>query len=132
MTLDPEAIHEKAKNYAAAWSSHDPVAVAAHYEADGHITINDGAPTVGTEAIVATVQGFYDGFPDLIVRLDELRSAGNRALFCWTLTGTNLKTGNSIRIKGWEDWRLSDSNKVTESLGRFDAAEFERQVAEGI
>ncbi len=41
-------------------------------------------------------------------------------------------SGHLVRISGWEAWRLSDAVLVSESLGRFDAVEYERQLAEGI
>ena len=105
------------------------------YEENGRITINDGEPVVGRAAIADVAQSFYNDFPDLVVRLDEIRSAGDRAVFLWTLEGTNTGPGGSghaVKISGWEAWRLSDAVRVIESDGRFDSAEYERQLAEGI
>ncbi len=33
---------------------------------------------------------------------------------------------------GWEEWMLSDDLLVRESLGRYDAVEYDRQIAEEV
>jgi hypothetical protein len=76
--------------------------------------------------------GFYAEFPDLIVHLDDIRAAGSQAIFVWTLEGTHAGIGNRVKVQGWEEWTLSDDCLVASSLGRFDAAEYDRQIAEGI
>jgi hypothetical protein len=83
------------------------------------------------EAIVAMVAGFYAEFPDLIVRCDELRTAGDNAIFVWTLEGHHAETKNYVKVAGWEEWELDENMKVKSSLGWFDAEEYNRQVAEG-
>jgi uncharacterized protein (TIGR02246 family) len=117
--------------YAAAWTSHVPDAVASFYEADGRITINGGEPLVGRSAIADMAKGFYSAFPDLVVRMDDVRRAGDNAIFVWTLEGRHSETGNAVKVGGWEEWRLSGDLLVRESLGRYDAVEYERQVAHG-
>lgn len=121
-----------AERYAAARSSHSPDAVAAFYAKDGRITINDGEPLVGRAAIADMAKGFYGEFPDLVVHLDEIRIAGHRAIFVWTLEGTRSKTGNPVKVGGWEEWLLTVDLLVSESLRRFDAVEYDRQIAEGV
>ena len=117
-----------AARYAAAWSSHQPDAVAAFYTEDARLAVNDGDPVVGREAIAGVAAGFYAEFPDLIVRLDEIRVAGRKAIFLWNLEGTHSGTGNRVNLPGWEEWVLSDDGLLLESMGRFDATEYERQV----
>lgn len=101
----------------------------------------DEAPRVasiavsGHAAIADVAQGFYNELPDLVVRLDEIRAARNRAVFMWTLEGTNNGpdgSGHAVEISGWEAWLLSDAVRVSVSDGRFEAVEHERQLAEGI
>jgi len=121
-----------AERYAKAWSSRSPEAVASFCEENGRITINNGEPLIGRAAIAEMAQGFYGEFPDLVVRLDEIRTAGHNAVFLWTLEGTHSETGKSVKVSGWEEWLLSDNVLVSELLGRFDAAEYDRQVAEGV
>ncbi len=70
-------------------------------------------------------------FPDLVVGLDRLERRGARVLYSWTLTGTNTGpggTGRAVRVSGWEDWAFGPDGLIIESLGRFDAAEYDRQV----
>ena len=132
MALNPNDIRDMAERYAKAWSSHSPEAVASFFEEDGRISINNGEPIVGRAAIAEMAQGFYREFPDLVVHLDEVRTAGNNAIFVWTLEGKHSETGNFVKVGGWEEWTLSDNVLVSSSLGRFDAAEYDRQVAEGL
>ncbi len=122
------------RKYTQAWCSHDPNAVASFYAADGRIVINDGEPCVGRSAVAEMAQGFFNGFPDLIVRMDSIRTSGTYCVFQWTLEGTNSGpdgTGNRVEVSGWEYWRLTDDGLVADSKGHFNAAEFERQLAGG-
>ena len=132
MALEPKDIRDMAERYAKAWSSHSPEAVASFYEEDGSISINNGDLILGRVAIAEMAKGFYSEFPDLVVHLDEIRTAGNNAIFVWTLEGRHSETGNSVKVGGWEEWILSDNILVSASLGRFDVVEYDRQVAEGI
>ncbi len=78
---------------------------------------------------------FFEDFPDLVLRMDDLRSGGNQAIYLWTLEGTNSGpggTGNFVRISGWQNWRLSDDLLILEADGGFDAAGYERQIREGV
>lgn len=132
MPLRPEDVRDMAQRYAQAWSSGDPEAVASFYAPDGRITINDGDPIVGRAAVAEMAGGFHGEFPDLVVHLDEIRTAGNSAVFLWTLEGKHSGTGHQVKVSGWEEWTLSDDVLVSNSFGRFDAVEYDRQVAEGL
>ena len=63
--------------------------------------------------------------------MDDARKAGDHAIFIWTLEGTHSETDNFVKVGGWEEWLLSEELLVRESLGRYDVAEYERQVAHG-
>jgi hypothetical protein len=102
--------------------------VAAFYAEDGWIAINGGEPSRGREEIAAMVQAFYDDFPDLMVRMDDMRSSASHGVYRWTLEGTHAGTGNRVEISGWEYWRYSDDGLVAESLGHYDAGDYRRQV----
>ena len=132
MAPTPNSVHDMAAKYAAAWSSQSPDGVASFYAPDGKIAINGGDEIAGRAAIADMAAGFYAEFPDLIVHLDDIRAAGSQAIFVWTLEGTHAGTGNKVKVQGWEEWTLSDDCLVASSLGRFDAAEYDRQIAEGI
>lgn len=116
-------------DYANAWSSKSPAAVAAFYAQDGRIVVNNGTPSVGHKAIAEMANGFYTAFPDLVVRCDTIRVAGRHALFAWTLEGHHAQTKNFVRVAGWEEWELDENHKVRSSMGWFDAADYDAQIA---
>lgn len=128
MSMSPEKAKLMAENYSKAWCSHNPQAVASFYAEDGRIVINDGEPSNGRTEIAEMAQAFYNDFPDLIVRMDSIRSSGTHAVFMWTLDGTNVTTGNRVEVSGWEYWRYSKEGLVAESAGHFDADDYQRQV----
>ncbi|MDX1498691.1 MAG: nuclear transport factor 2 family protein [Woeseiaceae bacterium] len=124
-------LEDFALRYAAAWSSGDPVAFAAFYAEDGVLRINDGKPSVGRDAVTETARGFMTAFPDMIVRLVELRAANGRVDFHWHWTGTNTGpggTGNAVDLRGFERWTLDDDGLILESHGHLDQAEYDRQL----
>jgi steroid delta-isomerase-like uncharacterized protein len=123
-----------ATRYAAAWSSQNPASLAAFYAEDGSLTVNAGAPSVGRAAITAAAQGFMTAFPDMVVKMDEVRGNGSHAVFRWIWTGTNTGpggTGKSVRIKGYEEWTIGADGLIAESKGHYDAAEYQRQLQSG-
>src|SRR4029453_1926309 len=95
--------------YAGAWCSQNPESVAAFFAENGSISINNGPPATGRAAIAREAQAFMTIFPDMIVTMDKVVQGPNGTEFHWTLTGTNTGpggTGNSVRISGYELWRL--------------------------
>ncbi len=128
MSISPEQAKKMAENYAKAWCSHDPNAVASFYSEDGRIVINGGEPSSGRTEIAEMAQAFYTDFPDLVVRMDSIRSSGTHGIFMWTLEGTNTTTSNHVEVSGWEYWRYSEEGLVAESAGHFDANDYQRQV----
>lgn len=125
-------IEDFARRYTAAWCSGDPASVAAFYASDASLTINGGTPSVGTAGITEAARGFMEAFPDMRVLMDGIRLGDDVVEYHWTLVGTNAKTGNSVRISGYEDWTFGDDGLVADSQGHYDAAEYDRQVAEGL
>jgi uncharacterized protein (TIGR02246 family) len=114
--------------YASAWSSGDPAAVAAFFTPDGEISVNRGDALVGTKALIEMAAGFYKEFPDLDLSCDLMRCAGQHAVFVWTLEGHHSETKNHVVVRGWEEWELDDSLKVRKSSGWFDAEDYQRQI----
>ena len=131
MATKNDILQTLASGYAAAWSSGDPDAVAGFYAADGQISINRGEPLKGTRAIAEMAAGFHAEFPDLEIRCDLMRCAGQHAVFVWTLEGHHTETKNHVVVGGWEEWELDENNKVRKSLGWFDAEEYQRQIDGG-
>ena len=128
-------LRDFATRYTAAWCSQDAASVAAFFSPNGSLTINGGAPAVGRRAITEAAQGFMSAFPDLKVYMDDLIETQGRLTYKWTLDGTNAGpggTGKRVRIHGFEIWRIGDDGLVSESLGNYDAAEYQRQVEHGV
>jgi hypothetical protein len=71
-------------------------------------------------------------FPDLVVTFDKLEPRVDRTAFHWTLIGTHAGTGNHVRISGDELWNIDNAGLIAGSSGRFDAAEYERQLKHGL
>jgi uncharacterized protein (TIGR02246 family) len=135
MAIDPVAIRRFAEDYTAAWCSMDPDRVAAHFASRGSLAINGGAPAVGRDAIADTARGFYAALPDMQVFFDDLVIAGARIEYHWTFTGTNTGpggTGNAVRVPGYEEWTIDAEGLIAVSSGHYDAAEYARQLAEGV
>lgn len=126
--MDAARLRDFATRYTAAWCSQHAASVAAHFAADGTLTINGGTPSVGRAAIAAAAQGFMTDFPDLVVAMDGIAIDGARAVYRWRLTGTHGSTGASVRISGHEEWTLDADGLIADSLGHFDAADYQRQL----
>lgn len=135
MAVDPVRLRRFAEEYTAAWCSMDPDRVAAHFAPSGSLAINDGAPAVGRHAISATAKSFYTALPDMQVYFDDLVIDDRRIEYHWTFTGTNTGpggTGRAVRVSGYEDWTLDDNGLIAASSGHYDAAEYARQLADGV
>ena len=76
--MDIAELAEFATRYAEAWSGQDPKAFASFYAENGSLTINDGAPSVGRDAVEQTAREFMTAFPDMVVRMVELSRDGER------------------------------------------------------
>jgi uncharacterized protein (TIGR02246 family) len=120
-----------AARYAEAWSGQVPENLAAFYAEDGALSVNDGAPSVGREAIASTARAFMEAFPDMVVVMDSVKGDADHATFYWTWTGTNTGpggTGRPVRLSGYEEWTLNPVGRIVESRGHYDEAEYRRQV----
>ena len=117
-----------AKRYAKAWCSQKSEGVAAFFIENGSLKVNDGPPAVGRAAIAEVARGFMADFPDMIVSCDKVEAGDGKIAFHWTLTGTHAGTGNCVRITGYELWKFDNDGLIAESKGRFDAADYQRQL----
>lgn len=132
--LERENLKEFATDYAIAWSSQDPARVAACFAPNGSLTINDGTPAVGREAIAARVKQVMTDFPDLAVKMDELSFFKADIDFNWTLTGKNTGpggTGKAVKISGYEEWTIGSDGLIAASKGYYDEDDYQRQLAGG-
>lgn len=134
MIPEPDQLRDFAVRYTAAWCSQDPASVAASYSPEGSLSVN-GAPAVGRSAIAAVAQGFMTSFPDMQLLMDDIVMQGSRAIYHWTLIGTNTGpggTGHQVRISGFEVWKFGDDGLIAESQGHFDSAAYQRQLERGV
>jgi SnoaL-like domain len=132
--IDPAELREFAARYTAAWCGRNANNVAAFYSLDGSLSVNGDAPAVGRYAISQLAQSFMTVFPDLHLIMDKLMVQEDGAEYHWTLTGTNTGpggTGNRVRISGFERWRIGADGLIAVSQGRFDTADYRRQLEGG-
>jgi hypothetical protein len=74
-------------------------------------------------------------FPDLCVVMNDLRLQADEPEYHWTLSGTNTGTGGTghrVRISGFERWRIGSDGLIASSQGHFYAAEYRRQLEQGV
>jgi uncharacterized protein (TIGR02246 family) len=135
MKIEPAHLRDLAKRYTAAWCSQDPSSVAAFYSPQGSLRVNGAAPAVGRDAIGEVAQAFMTAFPDMEVTMDDVVVRGDRAVYHWTLAGTNAGpggTGQRVRISGFEVWEIGNDGLIAESQGHFDEGAYQRQLEHGI
>lgn len=135
MKLELPWLRDFAARYTAAWCSKDAARVAAFYSLNGSLSINGGAPARGRSAIAEVARGFMSALPDLMVAMDNALVECDRALYHWTLSGTNTGpggTGQRVRISGFEVWKMGADGLIAESQGHFDDAAYQYQLKHGI
>lgn len=135
MLHDSIGLRDFAERYTAAWCSHNPESVAAFYSQQGSLRVNADPPAIGRAAIAQVAQSFMTAFPDLVVAMDDLRLHGDEPEYHWTLSGANTGlggTGQRVRISGFERWTIDSDGLIATSEGHFDAAEYRRQLDQGI
>ena len=133
--MNKEKLTSFGKKYASAWCSQNPANVAGFFSTNGSLKVNTDLPAVGREAITKVAQGFMSAFPDMIVAMDSMVTKPNGTEFHWTLTGTNSGvggTGNKVKISGFEVWRFDGNGLIQESIGSFDADEYNRQLKKDV
>ena len=121
-----DQLQKFATRYAKAWCSQDPEKVAGFFAERGSISINNGPPAAGRAAIAKEAEAFMTTFPDMVVTFDRLEPRGDAVAFHWTLIGTNTGpggTGNSVRISGYELWKIDNDGLIAESEGHFDSVD---------
>ena len=135
MQTDSARLRDFATRYTAAWCSQNPASVAAFFSPEASLTVNQGTPAVGRSEITELARSFMTTFPDLKIVMDDLRIHADHAEYRWTLIGTNSApggTGHRVRISGFEKWQISPDGLIASSEGSFDAAEYRRQLEQGI
>jgi predicted ester cyclase len=131
MPLPLAQLRDFATRYTAAWCSQNPEAVASFFSTNGSLKINDAAPSVGRSALTEAARSFMTAFPDLKISMNDVISRGPRVEYHWTLEGTNSGTGKKVCISGYEEWLFNEGGLIEDSLGHFDATDYQRQLQHG-
>jgi len=134
LPMSPEELQDFATRYTAAWCSQDAASVAEFFAEYGSLTVNEGTPAIGREAITDVAQLFMTAFSDLEVSMDRLDITADHIKYLWTLKGTNDGpggTGNKVCISGFEEWIIDEDGLVAESRGHFDNEDYRRQLEHG-
>ncbi|MFN3982408.1 MAG: ester cyclase [Caldilinea sp.] len=113
----------------AAWNSHDPVRVAAHYTEDCRvIDVAIAQAPVGRAGVQRMFEAYYQAFPDLEITPDVIITEGNRVAVFWTAHATHQGTilnippsGKTVTTRGVNYLALQDG-KVCETLTIWDVA----------
>ena len=129
--MTPEELNAHATGYTEAWNSGDPAAVAMYFSENGSLKVNDAEPAVGRNAIANVAQGFMTAFPDMELQMRELEIAEDSIKFHWRYLGTNTGpggTGAAVDFSGFEEWTFGPDKLVVQSLGHFDADEYQAQL----
>jgi len=132
--MNNEKLNEIGRQYTAAWNSQNPGNVAAFF-AEGATLYVNGTAATGREAITGVARGFMTGFPDMKLLLDKLEIQPDQVVFHWTFIGTNSGpkgTGNAVHFSGYEEWTIGEDGLIVESLGHFDADEYQHQLINGV
>ena len=99
------------------------------------LTVNNGVPAVGRNAITEVARSFMTAFPDMRVVMDELLVHGDRIKYRWTLSGSNTGpggAGHQVCISGFELWQIAADGLIASSQGQFNADEYRRQLEQGV
>ena len=134
MQIDRTKLRDFAARYTVAWCSQNPASVAGFFSPGASLSVNNEAPAVGRAEITELARSFMTTFPDLKIVMEDLRIQEDFAEYHWTLIGTNTGpggTGHRVRISGFEKWHISADGLIASSQGRFDAAEYQRQLKYG-
>ena len=130
-TAEYDKMVEFGQKYTDAWNSKVPEKMASFYAEDGILTVNNGNPSIGREQLAKTAQSYMEAFPDLELTMDSLTKKNGKYRYYWTFKGTNSGpngTGNKVNFSGFEEWTMNDQGLVQESIGTYDAEEYERQL----
>jgi hypothetical protein len=69
-------------------------------------------------------------FPDMVVRLVEVRQKGDVVEFHWHWTGANTGpggTGAEVDLRGFEEWTFADG-LIKSMQGHMESEEYQRQL----
>jgi len=120
-----------AKQWIAAWNSHDPQKMLPLFTDDAlYEDVAFGSVNHGTTELRKFVADEYEGVPDLQLKLLRADFRGNHGTIEWTFSGTDkgvFKTGKKFSVRGVSVIDLRDG-KISRNLDFYDSATIMRQV----
>ncbi|MFQ3662499.1 MAG: ester cyclase [Chloroflexaceae bacterium] len=113
----------------AAWNSHDPVRVAERYTEDCYgLDVAIALPQIGRSGVQRMFEAYYQAFPDLEIRPDDIVVDGERVALFWTAYATHQgpilnipPSGRRVTARGVNRLVLRDG-RVHETLTIWDVA----------
>lgn len=123
-----------AKEYAAAWSSINPANVLALHSENSRLSVNDGEPAIGKNAIRKIIDDFMRGYPDLHIQVNDVVEEPTGTVFYCNVIATNSGpggTGEKINMAVQEFWRFDDNGKFIEIEAYDDPEKFNRRLKHG-
>lgn len=113
----------------AAWNTHDPAQVAAHYTEDCRIMdVAIAQPPIGRNGVQQMFEAYYHAFPDLEITPDTIITEGNQAAIFWTARATHQgailsipPSGRPVTARG-VNYLVVQDGKVCETLTIWDVA----------
>jgi len=130
-TMSPGDLKSFGKKYAEAWSSHNPDNVLALHSETSRLSVNDGEPAIGKQAIRKIVQGFIESYPDLHIQVNDVVEKQNKIIFYCNVIATNSGpggTGNKINMEVQEFWTFDENCKFIEINAYDDQEKFARHL----
>ena len=119
------------KDYTEAWNSKIPEKMASFYAEDGILTVNNGTPAIGRKQLAETAKSYMEAFPDMELIMDSLVADSGTYRYHWRFKGTNTGpggTGNKVDFIGFEKWTMNKDGLVQNSIGTYDAEDYNRQL----
>ena len=112
-----------------AWNAHDPERVVGFYAADYEgLDVGERSPQHGREGVLRSFARYWQAFPDVRIRLDEMVVQDNRIALVWTASGTHggslmsiPSTGRRVGVRGTSLLRLAET-QIQHALHVWDVA----------
>ena len=120
-----------AKKYASAWSSGDPGNVLVLHSETSRLSVNDGEPAIGKDAIRKIIDDFMKAYPDLHIQVNDVLEEEAGIVFYCNVVATNSGpggTGEKINMEVQEFWTFDSNSKFVEIEAYDDPEKFEGRL----
>lgn len=132
--MNPAELKAFAEEYAAAWSSKNSANVLALHSENSRLSVNDGEPAIGKDAIRKVIVDFMQGYPDLHIQVNDVVEERTGTVFYCNVFATNSGpggTGEKINMEVQEFWRFDDNGKFIQIKAYDNPEKFNRRLKHG-